>query len=76
MSLRRFPGKDGGGSHATEVFRTKAMAFASLLPHFASHVAVFIGTISGRPRKDALLKPSGAMAGKKVRRMILQRNIG
>jgi hypothetical protein len=54
----------------------QAVAFAGLLPHFASHVAVFIGTIAGRPRRDALLKPSGATAVKKVRRMFSQRNIG
>jgi len=50
--------------------------FRKFIAHFASHVAVFIGTIAGRHRRDALLKTSGAMAGKKVRRMISQRNIG
>jgi hypothetical protein len=54
----------------------QVMALASLLRHFASHVAAFIGTIAGRPRRDALLKPSGAMAVKKMRRMISQRNSG
>jgi hypothetical protein len=50
--------------------------FGKFIAHFASHAASFIGTIAGRPRRDALLKPSGAMVGKKVRRMITQRNIG
>jgi hypothetical protein len=60
MSLRVFPGKDGCAACAKGEDSPLATALASLLHHFAAHIAGILGNIAGRLERNALIRRWGA----------------
>jgi hypothetical protein len=60
MSLRVFPGKDGCAACAKGEDSSPGTALASLLHHFAAHIAGILGKKAGRLERNALVRRCGA----------------